>query len=211
MANDHGQRRGSSPGLAVDSRGGPVIDPTENVKSLMAASLEALAQLRASDKELHEIKATHLKEMADLRASHARELRANDTERYGAIRQVDITNANAASATTQTAIQALAKSTEDTRKTLADAMANREARVDERLGSLERTVSLGEGKQRVADPLLAELVSEMKTVNKGLAAGGGVSKGIGTAWIVALGGIAALGTLVGIAAIGVAVVIYLAK
>jgi hypothetical protein len=37
------------PGVGVDGRGGPVIDPTKNVLDLVQALKEMLAELRASD------------------------------------------------------------------------------------------------------------------------------------------------------------------
>jgi len=210
------------PGFEVDPRVKEADDPTVNVKSLMAAALDALAELRKADKELHDTKAEHLKEMATLRAEYTKDGRKDDRVTLAAIRQVDITNQNAAAAQIDTAIKALAKSTEDTRKTfadsmestrktLADSMAGRDARVDERVTRLESNANLSAGRQSVADPQIAMLLEKMDKVVTVQASGGGKSEGISSAWVVVLGVIAALGTLVGIAAIAVAVIIYLAK
>jgi hypothetical protein len=156
----------------VDALGGAVIDPTANVIALVRAEKERSDDLRSATDKYVDMRFRYIERIADLRAKHSKELRDIDVERNSAVRQVDITNATSAAAQIQTAIQALAKTTEDTRKTLADAMASRDTRVDERLGQLERTASLGEGKQRVSDPMMTELIAEVKKLS---AAGSGIA------------------------------------
>jgi len=178
-------------GLPVDSSGGPTIDPTANVIALVRAEKERSDDLREWEIKYFDAVTGHLKEIACLRAEHSKELRANDIERNSNIRQVDITNASNAAGQTQTAIQTLAKTTEDIRKTLADAMANRDARTDEKIGALERSSSLGEGKQRVADPAFEKLTEVVAALAKNQTATTGRDQGFGVAWqvIVAVAGL----------------------
>ena len=174
-------------GLPVDSSGGATVDPTENVKALVLAEKERSDDIRTWQDRFFHAQNDATKELATIRAQHADELRRNDTERYAAIRQVDIINANAAAAQIQTAIQTLAKSSSDTASALAKQLADRDSRIDERIGLLERNQSLGEGKQRVADPQLAELVKEMREIAKSSATGSGSSMGMEKmyGWIIA--------------------------
>ena len=189
------QARHQATGVGVDSSGGPVIDPTKNVISLVEANAKTGEELRDADTKFNDAQHAHLKEIGSLRSAHAKELRANDIERYAAIRQVDTTNATAAAAQIATQIQTLAKSTEDIRKTLADAMASRDARVDERLGSLERSSSLGTGRQLATDPQMEKLTDLVGSLARTQATGAGKSEGISSSWAILVGIIMLAATL----------------
>lgn len=71
------------PGLATDASGGPVIDPTANVRELVDAAIKRQDDLR-------EAESRHVREVAALRAEYAGELRATETARIDAIRRVDV-------------------------------------------------------------------------------------------------------------------------
>lgn len=185
------------------------IDPTKNVIALVEANAEAARAMRGADTRYLEMRFKYVEFIGRQRAEHAKEVRQNDVERLAAIRQVDITNANQASASTQTALQALAKSTEDIRKTLADAMQNRDARVDERLGALERGSALGAGKQQVADPMMAELVEQVKKLSAGGNKSEGKSEGISMVGAIILGAVSLVAGLVGIGGTVAAAVMFL--
>jgi len=178
-------------GLGVDFAGDAVIDPTQNVIDLVRAEKERSDDLREWEIKYFDAATGHIKELGVLRAEHSRELRSNDIERNQNIRQVDITNQTAAAAQTQVAIKALADGVENTRKTLADAQAQLAARVDERLGALERSASLGEGKQRVADPAMERLTEVVTALAKNQTNTTGRDAGFGVAWqvIVAVAGL----------------------
>ena len=200
-------------GIGIDATGGPTIDPTENVKALVAAEKQRSDDLRQAEKErirdtqewqvrYFDSMLTASKEISAMRAAHQSELRANDIERNSNIRQVDITNADSAAAATQIAIKALAEGVESTRATLAEAQSQLAARVDERLGALERSASLGEGKQRVSDPAidsrLAALSDQVERLARLQAAGTGKSEGSVAMWgyvAAGVGFVIALGAL----------------
>ena len=178
-------------GLPIDSSGGPTIDPTANVIALVKAEKERSDDLRHWEIKYFDAATAHVRELGTLRAEHSKELRSNDIERNANIRQVDITNQTAAAAQTQVAIKALADGVENTRKTLADAQAQLAARVDERLGALERSASLGEGKQRVSDPAMERLTEVVTALVRNQTNTTGRDAGFGVAWqiIVAVAGL----------------------
>jgi len=178
-------------GLAIDASGGPTVDPTANVIALVTAEKERSDDLREWEIKYFDSVTGHLKEIATLRAEHAKELRSNDIAMQANIRQVDITNQNGAAQQIQTAIQTLAKTNEDTRRTLADAMAVRDTRYDERLRILESGASVGKGKEQVSDPALEKLTEVVSTLAKNQTNTSGRDQGFGLAWqvIVAVAGL----------------------
>ena len=64
-------RRGGKAGMGVDSLGGPVIDPTENVISLVEAEAKRQDDLRRASKELTDEKVSHQGAISGLIAKHA--------------------------------------------------------------------------------------------------------------------------------------------
>ena len=88
----------SAPGVAIDSEGGPVIDPTQNVLDLVEAAIARQDDLRAME-------SAHLREVMTLRADYDQRLREAETARINAIRAVDVGAVNRAAevATTQAA------------------------------------------------------------------------------------------------------------
>jgi len=232
--------RAIATGIGSDPQGGPLIDPTENVKALMAASLESLSTVREADIKYNDAVTGHLKEMADLRAAHAAQLRQSDLNAGEKTRQVDVLAAAGSAASLATAVSALQaasdRNTETLRNQVADtaqAMAKQTsesaaavqlqtenlfrrtetsiAAVADRVGALERTGATSTGRQSVADPQLAEFVSKLDKLVSLQAAGSGKQEGSSDAWKWLLAGIATLGTLVGIAGTAVAVVLFIAK
>jgi hypothetical protein len=88
-------------GLAIDSSGGPVIDPTANVYALVEAAIQRQDDLRTAESK-------HVREMASLRAEYQEELRRAETERINAIRAVDVQAVQQASSVQETRATALA-------------------------------------------------------------------------------------------------------
>ncbi len=71
------------PGPAVDAKGRPVKDPTENVLELVRAAIQRQDDLREAAER-------HVKEVAELRARYDAQLRTAETARIDAIRAVDV-------------------------------------------------------------------------------------------------------------------------
>lgn len=73
------------PGIGVDSKGNPVVDPTKNVLDLVAAAIQRQDDLREKDSK-------HIKEIVGLHAKYDSKLREAETARIDAIRAVDVGN-----------------------------------------------------------------------------------------------------------------------
>lgn len=196
------------------------VDPTENVKALMAASLEALAKLRDADKDISDSKYAHLKELAEIRALHSKtigELREAYQEkisraesgRLDSIRQVDREEVAKTAVSANIAITTLAKQTTDLQQTLAkqvtDTAAAQETRnsaqysdINKRLSALELSSSEGKGKQTEAGPQLERLASMVEKLAAAQAAGGGKSEGISTSWTFLIAAVGLIAVLYGI-------------
>lgn len=179
--------------MGVDAGGGPVIDPTENVIALteaankrqddlrqlnnqrIDATIQVLAEKMAGlDKSLTE-KVEGLEKRLILRAEHSQDVRKLETERVNAIRQVDVLAQNTAAERALVAIQTLAQQTTAERETLRNLVttsaatlatqnAQDLARINEAISALQKSSYEGAGKQAVADPMMAEMVTELKAL-----------------------------------------------
>lgn len=181
------------------------VDPSENVKALSEAANRRQDDLRVASEKLSESETRrldseigHLKEMGVLRADHATEIRQMETERLDSIRQVDVLARNTAADRAADAIQALAattatnaenlrtalantaqtiaKQTADTAATTAKQTSDMFEAVTKRVATLEASGYRGEGKEKYADPQMAELMTEMKLLR------GTRSEGIDKTW-----------------------------
>jgi hypothetical protein len=181
MANASRSRRQVS-GLGVDVFGDPAFDPSENVKALNEAANQRQDDLRAAHNNLMaaevrrlDAEAGHLKEIADIRERHAKEIRAAETERLNSIRQVDVTAVRTEADRALAAIQTLAATTATnaenlrnalnaTAATIAKSTSDTVQQITERIAALEKSSYEGVGKQRLADPQMAELLLKVETM-----------------------------------------------
>lgn len=190
-------------GQGVDVYGGPVIDPTANVIALSLAANQRQDDLRELTNRLMDSELRRLEEKAILRAEFAKEIQALESNRLNAIRQVDVLAVSTAADRAQAAIQTLAAQTTAnaenlrnaltvTANTIASQTAATVGAITERLSALEKSSYEGKGKQAIADPQLAELVSEMKSLRVSRDTGVGKSEGISASWAF----VVAVGTLI---------------
>lgn len=107
----------SRAGIGVDASGGPLIDPTQNVKDLTEqANLRQDDLRKLNNKRINAELAGVAKDIqwmsyvAVLRAEHAKEIRLLESERLDKIRQVDVLAGNTAADRALVAIQTLATS-----------------------------------------------------------------------------------------------------
>jgi len=195
-------------GLGVDAEGGPVIDPTENVIALTDAANKRQDDLRDLNNKLLEAESRHLREMATLRDGHNKEIRAAETDRLNSIRKVDVDAVTTAAERSMAAIQTLAATTEanarnissaltSTAQTIAQQLAATVNTINDRLQQLERSSYEGKGKEAVADPMLAELVREIKSLSVSRAEGLGQRDGISDSAKVMVGAIMLLIAVLG--------------
>jgi hypothetical protein len=98
------------------------------------------------------------------------------------------------------AIKALAQTTAATATTIAAQLAGTVGQQDARISALEKSSYEGKGKQTLSDPMMTDLLSEMKSLRESRAGGTGRTEGISMIWGVILGAGVLIGTLFGIAA-----------
>lgn len=212
-----GRRQGPSNGMAVDALGAIAYDPSENVKDLMDASVQALMERQNLLADICDEKIKRLEsevgnadKMAILRASHNTEIRHMESDRVDKIRSVDVANAAATAAQLLSAVTTLASTAQATAETLrnqvaatAAAVASQTERIInpivERVAVLEKSSYRGEGRSTLADPAMDALVTEMKKISGGADRRSGNTEGSGDVikWI-ALG----ISMIVGLIAIG---------
>jgi len=186
------------------------IDPTENVLALVEAAVKRQDDLRLAQDRFLEAELMHVRLTESLRAEHAVELNRMESSRLDAIRQVDVQNGALAAASAADAIRVLAattaanaeklrtdlqataatmaKQTADVAATMAAQQAGTVAGITERIAALEKSSYEGIGKGRVADPMMAEFMADMKSLLRQQSSSSGKTEGINASWGVLLGG-----------------------
>lgn len=206
--------RKNSSGIGVDFQGAPVIDPTENVIALIQAESKRQDDLRDLNNKYLEARIKCLEETLVRQDQHAKEIRELETSRINAVRQVDVLAGQTTAAQANVAIQTLASTTlataeslrntmTTTAQTLAAGSAAAMAELSKRVGGLEQAIAVGAGKQLVADPMMTELLTEVKSLRQGGARGVGREEGSArtTAFLFALGAL-----LVAVLGVGIVIV-----
>jgi len=169
-------------GLGVDFEGGPVIDPTENVRELFEAGAQRQDDLRLSERRLQEEKILRIETELHavqreivVRADHQVQLDTLEAKRLDAVRSVDQLAVKTEADRSAAAITALANAAATTAETLRSAVntsaTNLATQLDrtvtaitERIAALEKSSYTGAGKQAVADPMMEQLIGEMRTL-----------------------------------------------
>lgn len=176
------------------------MDPTANVRALVQGNAAAAAALREADIKFNDAVAAHLKELSALRAAHQETLRTSDLDRLDKTRQVDVLAASASAAALATAVQTLAstadrnadalrnlvnataatmaKQTSDQAATLSAATDSLVKDINARIAELQKSSYQGVGKSSVADPMMADFISEMRALVKAQAQSGGQRQGV---------------------------------
>jgi hypothetical protein len=171
---------------------GGTIDPTANVLALVEASVKRINDLQDAatlrieslreldNKRIDDLRiaeARRLDEQAALREQYHDKLSLAEAKRIDAIRAVDVNNVSVASeraaaqamvlanqvTTSAEALRTLVASTATTTAAQQSAITQQ---FTERLTSLERAQYEGKGKSSLADPQIAELVAEMKSLRE---------------------------------------------
>lgn len=202
-------------GLGVDASGGPVIDPTANVLSLVEAAVKRLDDLRAAEvvrqNDLRTMMEAHAATVLRITIEFQQQLRDAEAKRIDAIRVVDVNAVSVASARAadqasvlaaqvQTSADALRSLVATSAAALATQQANANAEFSKRLSELERTKYEGAGRSTVADPAMAEMAEDLKRIRETGAQMAGKGEGIGVAWVVLLGIGSLLSILCGVGA-----------
>jgi hypothetical protein len=205
-------------GLGVDVHGEPVIDPTENVRELFEAGATRQDDLRLAERRLQEEKIRcvenemrALRREVEVRADHQHQIDALESKRLDAVRTVDQLAAKTEADRSAGAVTALANSAAITAETLRSAVntsaTNLATQLDrtvtaitERIAALEKSSYTGAGKQAVADPMMEQLIAEMRSMTAQRASGEGKSQGMDATWKFLIG---VVGLLVALNSLGV--------
>lgn len=212
-------RRGNGrSGAGVDAFGGPVVDPTANVRDLSEASNRRQDDLREANNKYIEseirslrLESKYLRRESQLRAEHQKEKELLESSRLNAIRTVDQQAVTTAADRTLAAVQTLAATQNASAEVLRSALTATAATIatqlqttvqglSERITGLERSSYEGKGKQALSDPMLEKLVSRMDSLIESRATDTGNTQGISMIWGIILGAGVLIGTLFGIAA-----------
>jgi hypothetical protein len=192
-------------GLGVDAQGGPVIDPTANVLSLVEAAVKRLDDLREAEtvrhNDLRVMQDAHAALILRITTEFQQHLREAESKRIDAIRVVDVNAVSVATARAADQASVLAVQVQTSADALRSLVASANAEFSKRLAELERTKYEVAGRSTVTDPAMADLVSEMRKMREAGASSAGKSEGVGAAWVVLLGAVSLLSMLITIGAV----------
>lgn len=178
-------------GLGVDYVGGPVIDPTENVKALSEAANKRQDDLRETLASLNKARIDSLEAMMKMSEQHARdinvlrdahiaEIHSSEQERLRTIREIDVSAISNLSSTVMSGFESLRNALASTAARIEAAATERANAISDRVTQLERTSYEGKGKEAVSDPLINQLLTEVKNLREAKA-------GISTTWVILIG------------------------
>ena len=171
-------------------------DPTANVQNVLREAVNRIDDLRKAETQ-------RVNEQMKLRDYFNRLLEVAEAKRIDAIRAVDVAAVAVANerATAQAAVLANQVTTSaETLRTLvattaiaqANQLAQLTTQLTDRLASLEKAQYEGVGKGRVVDPMMNELLQEVKTLRESNATIKGTGGGMRDMWGWVIGGIATL-------------------
>jgi len=166
-------------GIPVDNVGGPTVDPTKNV-------LADERDKRLDSRFVEEQK--HVREILGLTREYEDKLKIAEAKRIDSIRVVDVQAVQTANdkATQQAQVLATQLTTSaETLRALVASQAQATAAqltqiitpITDRLALLEKNQYQGAGKESVTDPLMNQLLAEMKATRDTIGEGTGRSQG----------------------------------
>jgi hypothetical protein len=180
-----------SNGLAVDSSGEPVADPTINVLSLVSAAVNRLDDLRMAESR-------RVDEQAALRSHYEDLLTLAEAKRIDANRAGDGYAVSVASQRASDQAGVLANQVSQTAEAMrgivasASVSASRSQQelgdaLSKRIAALEESKYKGEGKQSYSDPQIISLIEETKGLRAAQNLVKGKSEGLSLGWSIILG------------------------
>lgn len=184
------KRKGRT-GVGVDYAGGPAVDPTENVKALSEAASQRQDDLRDALADLDKARIDgletairtseqHARDINALRDAHQLEIHASEQERLRTIREIDVAALNNLSNIVTGGFESVRNSLSSTAARIEAANTERANAISDRVTQLERTSYEGKGKEAVSDPLMNQLLNEVKNLREAKA-------GISTTWVILIG------------------------
>lgn len=188
---------------AVSSQGSsPWTDPSHNVLQLVNAAVKRLDDIAKLTYDCIKEEMKLNKEIMDLHVSYGDKLARMEEKRLDSIRNVDVSAVarEASRADQQAAVLAsqvagsadtLRNLVASTAKAVNDQFQQVTSQLIEKISSLEKAQYEGIGKGRVSDPIMTDLLSEVKSLRESRSGGKGagdlVSKII--PWVIAVAGL----------------------
>lgn len=188
-------------------------DPTQNVLMLVEAAVTRLNDVQSIEfsriVQLQAAESRRIDEIMKLRAEFNDKLSLAESKRIDAIRAVDVGAVAVASerATQQatvlanqvvTSADALRTLVATTAAAMATQSQNLTTQFTDRLASLEKSQYENKGKSGMVDPMMLELMAEMKNMREVKAQDTGTIHGISSSWGVLIAVISALALLMGV-------------
>jgi hypothetical protein len=143
------------PGLGVDSRGGAVVDPTQNVLDLVEA------KGKATDAAI--IAAVHrLDDLREEKYKHLHELQTVELKRIDEVLKLRVDFTMQLAVAEAKRIDANLAVVESTGRARTDAVFQGLAQITERVATVEKFQYEASGRSRVADPIMDNSLREIK-------------------------------------------------
>ena len=218
------ERAAGRRGEGIDSHGGPVFDPTANVRDLNEASSKRQDDLsvmreRLFDAELrlaHE-RTIHNQKLIDVYHKEAerdaeaerrrideRSLLISEFHEKLVLAESKRIDANRAGDQLQVAIaaeKAGAQATvlvQQTADTLAKSLAALTQQFNDRIGLLEKSSNIGAGRSSLSEPAQIEVINELRALSGAILRGEGKSAGLNAFWLYGVAAIAVISAIVSI-------------
>jgi len=208
----------------LPDEGVPQKDPTINVQNLLRAAIIRVDDLRDAEtrrvNQLIEAEQRRVDEKLALIEKYERLLQQAEAKRIDAIRVVDVNAVSVANDRAAAQAQVLANqvsASADTLRTLvattastvAQQLAQVTGQLSDRLAVLEKSSYEGKGRESYSDPMLAQLISEVKGLREAQSGSAGRSGGVDRTVQYVVTGIGVLLTLltIGSVIVGIALAI----
>ena len=175
--------------LGVDAYGQQVIDPTKNVIDLVNQEKGRNNDLRIAEEKFRDYQITNLEKILNLHIMYQDKLTHKESERINAVNEVDAA-----------AISLATEKASTTANLLTSQLTQITTDLSERISRIETAQSIAMGKGSVSEPLIEEVLKEVKVLRTDMNTSKGATIGRYGLWTVLLGIFAFVAT--GLAIIG---------
>ena len=176
-------RKGGRNKQSGTAYGGQVIDPTKNVIDLVNQEKGRNNDIRLADEKFRDYQIANLEKILNLHIMYQDKLTDKESERIDAVNKVDAA--------------AVALATEKTNATadlLTRQLTQLSTALSDRLSAVETNISLMLGKGSVSEPLIEQVLKEVKILRADMNTSKGASAGRYGLWTIILGVVALVAT-----------------
>lgn len=156
------------------------IDPTKNVEDLVNQEKERNNDLRTADEKLRDYQIANLEKIMNLHIMYLDKLSAKESDRIDAVNKVSAAAVLLANEKTNTTASLLANQLEQITTELS-----------KRISAVETTMNVSLGKGSVSEPIIEQVLKEVKTLRSERFISTGEATGKYNLWTIFLGLVAA--------------------